>query len=144
MCIMSNTQQQERHAPGKKWLDSSRPAVLKDDDDVMCPWEEEGVAPAVWDGAGGGDTQPAGVLEQAARTRRGRGRPPRAHTLARAGGAGGELHVSEHGRRRVGGATRRHALSEDNGSLRQAALLRLGARGIFNVEVDELGRLVAP
>ena len=129
---------------GTKWLNAQRPSVVRDDDDDgLCPWEEEGVAPA---GAG----LPA--QEEAVHViKRGRGRPAKGPpkpskefflsmpTETVLGETRGNWE-----KRRGGTQRHTHKLSEDNLSERDLMVLRLGALGIFNVSFDEFGHVILP
>jgi hypothetical protein len=127
---------------GTKWLNAQRPSEVRDDDDDgLCPWEEEGVAPAV-----------VPAQEEAAHVmKRGRGRPakgppkpskdfflsmPTGPVLGETRGGGA--------RRRGGTQGHTHRLSEENLSERDLTVLRLGALGIFNVSFDEFGHVILP
>ena len=107
---------------GNKWLDKQRPAFVRDDDDDgQCAWELEGVAPAE---VARSDDE----LELPQRKRR--GRPPAPPGARRS--------------TRHGGGSQKHPLAEDYLSERDVTVLRLGAKGNFNVSFDEFGHVILP
>ena len=89
-----------------------------DDDDGVCPWEATRAAHDDGRGGGGGD---AAAGEAATAPRRRRGRPA-------------------HSRNKL----RTHPLSEHSLSARDLTVLQLGAKGFFDVQVDERGHVVLP
>ena len=88
-----------------------------DDEDGVCPWEA--TVNAHDGGGGGGGDAAAGEAVTAPRRRRGR---------------------PAHSRNKM----RTHPLSEHNLSARDLTILRLGAKGFFDVQVDEMGHVILP
>jgi len=108
---------------GKKWLNSMRPVEVRDDEeDEVCPWEEEGIA-AAGDGVArerGGDLDASIPPPVPLTLRRPRGRPP---------GRGG------------GGGVKKNPMDISEKDL---TVLRLGAHGIFNISFDANGHVILP